>query len=461
MSALPAPRSRISSPALLRALGYALAGVALGGAGWLVAGLSDAALVPATAAFALLGALALGVTGIRTRTMTSPLVLLGVPLLLSLAAAMTPITQIFGAWSPARLAEAVLIAAAPVAGVAAAIVLSKGGSPRLQRGTDAAPHAQRLVVVCALMCAAGTGVYMIEWSSIGGPPLLSGNIDQARFALVSLGPLHVLTEGVTLALLIATWARIGRAAHFSAAQKRVLEAIMCLVPLVLVMGGGRSLVLMPILTALIVAARYVSPRAARRMVIVIPIAILLFSSVVFLARVGQNSPTGAVGSVLYNETGTKSSPLQSAYRSLSINLGEQLRVVAELRDAEVRTPPFTSSVWFAHNFLPRAIDPQTVAGLNAGGWLTSTYAGGLLLDFGLAAALLFGLALGAAAHMLYRRFARGDSVTIIWVYAYLAGPIALAFYLNVFLYFIFPIIDVIGLLILSRMLIQRPARTAA
>jgi hypothetical protein len=459
VTAVPAPRPRLA-PALLRTLAYAVAAAVLGLAGWFVAGLSDSALVPATAVLALAGAGALGLAGIRTGTMTSPIVLLCVPLLLSLAAAMTPITRIFGAWSPERLAEAVLIAVAPVVGVGGAMLLSRGGAPRLQRGTEAAPHAQRLVVVCALMCAAGTGVYLVEWSSIGGPPLLSGNIDQARFALVTLGPLHVLTEGVALALLIATWARIGRASHFSAAQRRVLEAIMCFVPLVLVMGGGRSLVLMPIVTALIVAARYVSRSAARRLVIVIPIAILLFSSVVFLARVGQNSPTGAVGSVLYNETGTKSSPLQSAYRSLSINLGEQLRVVAELREAEVRTPPFTSSMWFAHNFLPRAIDPQTIAGLNAGGWLTSTYAGGLLLDFGLAAALLFGVALGAAALVLYRRFARGDSVTIIWVYAYLAGPIALAFYLNVFLYFIFPIIDVIGLLILSRMLIQRPARTS-
>ena len=461
MSALPAHRPRLTPGAILRPLAYAGAAVALALTGWLVAGLSDAALVPATAVLGLVGAAALGLTGLRTRTMTSPLVLLGVPLLLSLAAAMLPITQIFGAWSPARLAEVALIAVAPVVGIGAAMLCAKGRTPRLQRGTEAAPHAQRLVVICALMCAAGTGVYLVEWSSIGGPPLLSGNIDEARFSLVSLGPLHVLTEGVTLALLIATWARVGRAAYFTAMQRRTLEAIMCFVPLVLVMGGGRSLVLMPILTSLIVAARYVTPRAARRMVIVIPIAIVLFSSVVFLARVGQNSPTGAVGSVLYNETGTRSSPLQSAFRSLSINLGEQLRVVAELRDADVRTPAFTSSMWFAHNFLPRAIDPQTVAGQNAGGWLTSTYAGGLLLDFGLAAALLFGLALGAAAHMLYRRFARGDSVAIIWIYAYLAGPIALAFYLNVFLYFIFPILDVIGLLILSRMLIQRSPRAAA
>jgi hypothetical protein len=67
-----------------------------------------------------------------------------------------------------------------------------------------------------------------------------------------------------------------------------------------------------------------------------------------------------------------------------------------------------------------------------------------VLDFGLGAALLFGFVLGAGAHVLYRRFARGRTVTIIWAYAYLAGPIALAFYLNVFLYFIFPILDLVA-----------------
>jgi hypothetical protein len=69
-------------------------------------------------------------------------------------------------------------------------------------------------------------------------------------------------------------------------------------------------------------------------------------------------------------------------------------------------------------------------------------------------ALLFGFGLGAIAHVLYRRFARGRSVTIIWIYAYLAGPFFLAFYLNVFLYFIFPIIDLVALMVLARLLIR-------
>lgn len=431
---------------------YAAGAIASALAGSLVTDVTDASLVPATAVLALAPALALPIVGVRTHMLTSPLILLGVPLLLSLAAAMQPITRIFGDWSLETLTAAILIVVAPLAGVGAAMLAAPGRLPRLERGTAATPHPQRLIAVCLLMCVAGTAVYANEWSGIGGPPLLSSEIDKARFS-VDFGLLHVLTQGIPLALLIATWARVGRADSFTAPQRRMLEAVMCFVPIIVVLNGGRGPVLLPLLTAVVVAARYVSPHAARRMALVAPVAILVFSSAIFIARIEQQSTTAVGRTVLYNDTGTKSPPLQSGYRVSSIGLGEQLRVVAELRDAKVESPPFTSSIWFAHNFLGRAVDPQTITGPTAGGWLTATYAGPLLLDFGLIPALLFGFALGAGAHVLYRRFARGRSVTIIWVYAYLAGPIAFAFYVNVFLQFIYPFLDVIALITLSRLLI--------
>lgn len=460
MSALPVQRGR-PSPRLARVAASVVAAGGLGLVGWGLAGVPDGALVPATAVLALAGAAALALVGLRRRALASPLVLLGVPLLLSLAAAMQPVTRIFGDWSLSNLGVAALIVAAPLAGVVTAMLTSRGSTPRLERGTSALPYPSRLVAVCLLMCGVSILVYGIEWASVGGPPLLSATIDQTRFS-VQVGLIHVLTQGLPLALLIATWARVGRPSSFTPAQRRVLEAIMIVSPIVLALGGGRALVLVPLLAALAVAGRYVSPRAARRMLIVLPVAIVVFSSVVFVARIGQNSPTGAVGSVLYNDTGAKTSPLESGYRSLSIGLGQQLRVVSELRDAGVQTPPFTTSIWFAHNFIPRAVDPQTITGPNAGGWLTATYAGPLLLDFGLGAALLFGFALGAAAHVLYRQFARGRSVATIWLYAYLTGPIAFSFYVNVFLQFIYPLLDLIGLFILSRLLVapeEEPAET--
>ena len=103
--------------------------VGLGLAGWYIAGVSDAALVPATAVAALAGAIALAVVGARRHILSSPLLLLGLPLLLSLAAAMLPITRIFGAWTLDTLALAVAIVAAPIAGVATGM-LSRAGAPR-------------------------------------------------------------------------------------------------------------------------------------------------------------------------------------------------------------------------------------------------------------------------------------------------------------------------------------------
>jgi hypothetical protein len=132
-------------------------------------------------------------------------------------------------------------------------------------------------------------------------------------------------------------------------------------------------------------------------------------------------------------------------------------VVSELREANVSSPPFTTSLWFAHALTDRAVDPHTITILTSGAWLTSTYAGQVLIDFGLPVALLFGVLFGALAHLLYRRFAEGRSVTIIWVYAYLAGPIFMSFYINIFLYFFFPILDVAALIVLSRLLTRTPA----
>ena len=98
-----------------------------------------------TGAAALGGALALAYVGVRNHVLTSPLVLLGAPMLLSLAAAMQPITRIYGEWSLPTLADAVAIVAAPLAGIGAAVLMTQGGrTPRLERGTDVRPMPARL-----------------------------------------------------------------------------------------------------------------------------------------------------------------------------------------------------------------------------------------------------------------------------------------------------------------------------
>lgn len=415
----------------------------------------SAVLLTGIAAFG--AGITLIVVGLRARTWTSPLMLLGIPLTLSLAASMLSITEIFSEWSSPNLAAAIAIVAAPLVGVATAVLATGGRIPVPRPGTQGLPRTQRVVAVCCLMSVVGMIVYAIEFASVGGPPLLSSDVEQARFS-IQYGPLHLLTQGLPLAFLIATWARVARPASFTPGQLRALEANMVLPPLVLALVGGRSLVLLPLIGGLVVTARYISPRATRRLLVIVSIAVLLSSSVLFLARAEQNTTLGPFQTVLYDsETGARRAPWDSAYRALGLSLGEPLRVVSELRNADAATPPFSTTLWFAHNFTSRAIDPHTVTAVHAAPWLTSTYAGQVLLDFGLGAAILVGVVLGLIAHLLYCGFAAGRSVATIWVYAYLAGPIFMAFYLNVFLYFLFPVVDVAALTVLSRLLVSSPA----
>jgi hypothetical protein len=208
-----------------------------------------------------------------------------------------------------------------------------------------------------------------------------------------------------------------------------------------------------------VTVRHLSRKTVRRLLIVLPLTALVFAAGLQLARVGQHSGVQAPQAALYSSSAqARASPFEAGYNSLSISLGEQLRVVSALYENDVSTPPFSSSLWFVHHLFPRAINPHDVTVVYAGGWFTSMYAGQVFLDFGLLGTLVFGLILGAAAHLLYRRFAEGTSVRMIWIYAYLAGPLVLMFYINTFLFFVFPIIDLIGLYVLSRILIEEPAR---
>ena len=444
-----------------RAVIYAVAAVGLALSGKLVVAIADVDPLVPTQILAVAGSAALLAHGVRTRTLTSPMILLGVPLLLSLAAATLPITRIYSDWTTTEMMVAVALVLAPLVGVWLAVVSTDGRVPTLERGTEAKPRAFLLVTVCTLMTAAGTVVYLLEWQTVGGPPLLSPDIDEARFA-VEFGPLHVITQGIPLSFLVAAWARVARPRSFTALQRRMLEALMIVTPFILILGGGRALLAPPLISAPVVVARYLTPVAMRRLAIWLSLAVLLLSSAIFITRVGQHVSQGPSQAVLYNSgTGERTNPLEAGYRALSVGLGEQLRVILELREDKASSPPFTTTLWFAHYFLPRAIDPHTITQAHAGGWLTSMYAGQVLLDFGLVAAILFGVALGAVAHLLYRHFAKGRSIMVIWLYAYLASPIVLSFYVNVFLYFIFPIIDVIWLYVLSRVLLRPAPRAEA
>lgn len=112
-------------------------------------------------------------------------------------------------------------------------------------------------------------------------------------------------------------------------------------------------------------------------------------------------------------------------------------------------------MYFAHHFLSRAQSAEVLANAVTGFWITSTYAGPLIVDLGPALALLWGLLLGMVFQFVYEQRTRGYGWN--WVYAYLAGPMALLFYSAIFTQYAFAWIDPIVLAVLGYYLTQGSA----
>ncbi len=437
-----------------------LLGVSLAcAAGWAAQRLSIDMLPTLVAILAFGSAAGIAVWGFRSGLLVSPPVLIGVPLLVGLASAALPITQIHANWSPGSLGLVVATSLAPLAGCLASMVA--GGRLRMSRAvrpaSAAAPNPTRVVVVCVAFFTVGAAVLMGEFIRLGSAPLFSATIDRSRFDLVSSGPLFLLTDGLTLSMLIAAWARFGHGSSFSTRQRAVLNGVIVLVPITAAMQGGRIIVFLPLVIALVVAARYRSVRWLRRSAIVGVCAFLAFSSALFLTRTNQGNHYRIGDRLFFTANGQDRGLLSSALLGMSYTFGEQNRVVLEMREAKASFAPFSTSIWFAHRFVPRARNPEEVARGVTQFWITSGYAGPLLLDLGVVGALLGGFVLGAVAQRAYEPYARGGSVRSILMYAYLAGPIAMMFYVNLFAQYAYVWVDLAVVALIAPTLVRQAA----
>jgi hypothetical protein len=420
--------------------------------GWGIANPPSVSLPPAVAFGSLALAVLIVVWAYIKHVLSAPIVLVVVPLLLAVAASMQPITQIISPWTDSEVLVAILIALAPAAGIAAA---SLAGRSFGQRETIERPRSSELLVAVTLMFLVGASVLIWEFHNIGGPPLLSGSVDEARFSLVTNGSLHLLTDGISLSMLIATWARIGHANAFSPTGRRVLECVICGGLVLAALGGGRSTLFFPLIACALVAYRGLGGRRISRYAILGAAIFLVASAGLFVLRVDQQRHNEVSDALAYDPSGESKSLPRTLIDVTTFSFGYQPRVVLEFRESRLEQQPATYTLWFAHSFVHRARDPQDVAKGITSYLLTSGYAGPILLDFSLAVALGLGILLGIAAQLLYIGYRNGKTV-FVWVYAYAAGPLALSFYLNAWLYFAFVWIDILVLIIAARLLVDQP-----
>ena len=185
----------------------------------------------------------------------------------------------------------------------------------------------------------------------------------------------------------------------------------------------------------------------------------LFSSAVFLAReepapLRRARPDGP----LQRHRGSKNSPLESAYRSFSINLGEQLRV--DRRAARRRHPqprPSRRRSGSRTTLTDRAVDPTDDHRSERGGLadlhVRGAVAARLRPDIGAAVRLRSS---APAAHMLYpalRARVFGDDHLGLRLPGGVRSPTRSTSTCSCSS--VYPILDLIALFVLSRMLVER------
>lgn len=461
----PAHRAGHRGPGLRENLLVAAAGAVLcGGAACAIVFGGQDPPPGVTAAVALLLAAGIVLVALRTRRLLSPPVMMGVPLLVGLAAAMSPTTRINHDWSGESLAIAWGIALAPLAGMAAVAFVARAATTLRGEVRDVvAPKANVIVGTCVAMVAVGVAVQVYEFARFGAIPLFSSSIDADRVAFGSTGPLHLLSDGLTLSAIIAAWARFGWAERFTEGQRRLLMAMIVFVPLFLTLQGGRFVATAPAIAAFVAARPYLSSGAVRRvgvialsLVVVLSVALL---GVRFSQDVGSKSPL--TQRTFLDDAGARQSPPVALWRGLVVNLGEGYRVADEFHRAPFTLPKPSTSVYFADRVFSEAQDPEAIALELTDLWITSTYAGPVLLDLGVAAALLWGALLGALLQWVWvrRSYARGP--LFFWLYAYLAAHFAFLFYVELPTQLPFMWIDVPVIVALAVLLVPRPGRAAA
>jgi O-antigen/teichoic acid export membrane protein len=390
-------------------------------------------LVPLTAAGAITLSVLLLAWARRRGQLLSPPVILGIPLLLGLAAAMAPVTRTHWDWSSASLAASWGIALAPLAGMAAVGLLAPPSASARPVGRDTVPppNPARIVWTCAVLVGLGVVVQLITFARQGSIPLFSSAIDVARIGFQHPGPLYLLSDGLMLSAIVASWARFGWADRFSPLQRKVLTGIVFIVPLFLTLQGGRFVAAAPAIAAFVAARPYLSRRTLRRVGVAAAVVGALFSVALLGVRFHQASAQNPLSArIFYTASGTPRSFPSVLWNGLLINLGEGYRVADEFRRSHISVPSPSTSVYFLHRFLPQAQDPQTYALALSGLWITSTYAGPVILDEGIGAALLFGFVLGAVIQAVYVRRARASGPFAWWLYAYLAANFAFLFYVE-------------------------------
>lgn len=383
----------------------------------------------------------------------SPLLLFPALWLLGVALAQLQLFDLQRPWSTLMW---IVVAVVPVAFVAGgllggAVVAARVRWVRTAPELVAGAGRRRLRWSLVACVAIGYGELAHQFAAGGVVPLFSSNIDAARAALPG-GPTIVLTDLLTVAAIAALTVP---ARLFS--RSAVFElGIAAVVLLGYALAGGRLLLIIPLVSAVI--ARALHGRLPRpRALLITAVAALAIVSGLFYLRASQHADN-PFERELYERvlpaTPPPLQPLVPLHAGLALNFEALARVVEFF-------PEQASYGYGRYNalgldlFIPQARNLGTITAELSGPWVTSTAAGPLWADGGLPVVALGMAVIGAISTAAYTFATRTRELRHAMPAGYLVFLALFGFYQNMWTQhvdwlLITPLLFVLGLLARTR-----------
>lgn len=359
-----------------------------------------------------------------------------------------------GAWSPRAW---LVMIAVPVAFVLGCVIsrilmtslLDAAGvaafAPERRTDAVATPRRMRVVLICALIV--GYAELAHQFIGAGAIPLLSSNIDVARFAQPG-GPSIILTNLLPVVAILALASR--RSLRLPAALPEMCIAAIAIGGFLLAANRG-IFVLTLAAAAAARALLYGMPRP--RTVVVGGLSILVVLVGVFFLRTSQPQPNTFTDQ-LHSRILPAMPVLSRPYAAIHFGYATNFDVLARVVDHFPGSEPYGRGAFSTSAFdlvIPgtRALTSETPQ--LTGAWVTATVAGPFWADGGFPFLLLGMTAIGAVASALYTAALRTRWLAVSAAAGYGLFLTAFGVYTNLWTdqpdwTFVFPMIVVLALL---------------
>jgi oligosaccharide repeat unit polymerase len=360
------------------------------------------------------------------RRILSPLVAFPIVWTIGVLLAQIRLLDVQRPWSRLVWVVVILVPVAFVCGGIVGRALARAWTRRGERVAVTAAARRRLRIVLAALVALGWLEELHQWAAAGAVPLLSSNVDQARFAQPG-GPTIVLTDFLTVAAIVALV--VPRRLLARDALPELAVAAAALVPFAL--AADRGSLILPVAAALVARSVYWG-LPSFRVVLVVALAVATVAAAGFYYRTSQHRDHPFEHEI-YAEVLPDVPVLVRPVIPIEIGVAMNFEALARIVDF------FPAVVPYAHGrydllgldlFFPQARDLQPLTSYLSPPWVTSTVAGPLWADGG-PIGVIVGLALiGALSTAAYVAARRTSQLRWALVAGHLTYLVVFGFYTN-------------------------------